>query len=356
MTGDDNQNLVISLSARQLNPQIRVVARCEDARNSDKMHRAGADSAISPTHIGGLRMASEMLRPAVVNFLDVMLRREDLALRIEELAVPATMVGWQLAALGLHHFRKLLLLAVRTGDGWTYNPPRDYVMRAGETLVFMGSPEERLQLERTLLGSGEARRARGDRLPARLARLRLRRGLRLEDEGQQVPAHLQAPEIDLADGLLLRTDLLRKLVAPCDELRQLLPGEGHVRYPSFAQTASNSTRQSAARARLSILRRPALRTGLRRRVPALATAGRRRRPIKSPPHRSSTPLVFPFIAPPSPGNRFLVRGTRFSSRCGSARNPSAGRRPSRGRRRRTAPPMIFDIRKPSVNFFLMLKM
>ncbi len=152
VTGDDNQNMVISLSARQLNPKIRVVARCEEVRNSEKMQRAGADSAVSPTRIGGLRMASEMLRPAVVNFLDVMLRHEDLALRIEELAVPASMVGCTLAALDLQHFRKLLLLAVRTGQGWTYNPPRDHVMQAGETLIFMGSPEEREQLERVLAG------------------------------------------------------------------------------------------------------------------------------------------------------------------------------------------------------------
>jgi voltage-gated potassium channel len=157
VTGDDNQNMVISLSARQLNPKIRVVARCEEARNSEKMQRAGADSAVSPTRIGGLRIASEMLRPTVVNFLDVMLRREDLALRIEELAVPASMVGRQLATLELHRFRKLLLLAVRTGDGWTYNPPLDYVMQAGETLVFMGSPEERVQLERVLAGASGGR-------------------------------------------------------------------------------------------------------------------------------------------------------------------------------------------------------
>jgi voltage-gated potassium channel len=153
VTGDDNQNMVISLSARQLNPGIRVVARCDEARNSEKMQRAGADSAVSPTRIGGLRMASEMLRPAVVSFLDVMLRREDEALRIEELAVPAAMVGRKLAALELHRFSKLLLLAVRTGAGWTYNPPRDHVMQAGETLVFMGSPEERVQLEKALAGT-----------------------------------------------------------------------------------------------------------------------------------------------------------------------------------------------------------
>jgi voltage-gated potassium channel len=156
VTGDDNLNLVISLSARQLNPKIRVVARCEESRNAEKLQRAGADSAVSPTRIGGMRIASEMLRPAVVSFLDVMLRRDDLALRIEELPVPAALVGRTLAALELQRFRTLLLLAVRTGEGWTYNPPRDYVVRAGETLIFMGSPEERVRLEEELAGSTAA--------------------------------------------------------------------------------------------------------------------------------------------------------------------------------------------------------
>jgi len=154
VTGDDNLNMVISLSARQLNPAVRVVARCEETRNSEKMQRAGADSAVSPTRIGGLRMASEMLRPAVVGFLDVMLRREDERLRIEELAVPTAVVGRRLAALELQRFAKLLLLAVRHTEGWTYNPPRDYVMQAGDTLVFMGSPAERVELERVLAGAG----------------------------------------------------------------------------------------------------------------------------------------------------------------------------------------------------------
>jgi voltage-gated potassium channel len=154
VTGDDNLNLVISLSARQLNPGIRVVARCEEARNTEKLQRAGADSSVSPTRIGGMRIASEMLRPAVVNFLDVMLRRDDLALRIEELPVPAGMAGRHLAELELHQFRKLLLLAIRSGGSWTYNPPRDHRMQDGDTLIFMGSPEERVELERHLAARG----------------------------------------------------------------------------------------------------------------------------------------------------------------------------------------------------------
>jgi voltage-gated potassium channel len=150
VTGDDNQNMVISLSARQLNPKIRLVARCEEMRNLEKMQRAGADAAVSPTSIGGMRMASVMLRPAVVTFLDVMLRREDENLRIEELPVPAGWAGRPLAALGLERYRRLLLLAVRRGPGWTYNPPRDHVMAEGDTLVFMGAPAERVELEKAL--------------------------------------------------------------------------------------------------------------------------------------------------------------------------------------------------------------
>jgi len=152
-TGDDNQNMVISLSARQLNPEIRLVARCEAMNNLEKMRRAGADAAVSPTSIGGMRMASVMLRPAVVNFLDVMLRREDEHLRIEEMPVPPSMVGKPIEAIDLRQFSHLLLLAVRTADGWTYNPPRHAVMKAGEVLIFMGSPEERMELER-ILGGG----------------------------------------------------------------------------------------------------------------------------------------------------------------------------------------------------------
>jgi voltage-gated potassium channel len=152
VTGDDNLNMVISLSAKQLNPKVRLVARCEAMRNLEKMQRAGADAAVSPTSIGGMRMASVMLRPAVVTFLDVMLRREDEHLRIEELPVPAAVVGHTLAELDLPRFR-LLLLAVRQGEGWTYNPPREYRMQQGDVLVFMGSPEERTELEKTLTGA-----------------------------------------------------------------------------------------------------------------------------------------------------------------------------------------------------------
>ncbi|OGN95927.1 MAG: potassium transporter TrkA [Chloroflexi bacterium RBG_13_51_36] len=146
VAGDDNQNLVVSLTAKQLNPKLRVVARCNDMRNGEKMKKAGADAVVSPCAIGGLRMASEMVRPTVVSFLDIMLRDREKNLRVEELPVPESFVGRPISALNLKRFPHALLLAAKTGDNWVYNPSENYVIDRKNTLVFMTTPEGRDEL------------------------------------------------------------------------------------------------------------------------------------------------------------------------------------------------------------------
>jgi len=74
--GADKDNLVITVMVRQKSPRIRIVARCTDLRFTDKLLRAGANSTVSPNRIGGLRLASEVLRPHVVSFLDLMLKEQ----------------------------------------------------------------------------------------------------------------------------------------------------------------------------------------------------------------------------------------------------------------------------------------
>jgi len=150
VTPDDNQNLVICLTAKQLNAKVRVVVSCQELRNADKMRKAGADSVVSPTYIGGLRMASEMIRPTVVSFLDTMMSRKEEPLRVEEVVVPAEMAPRTLADLDLARFRHSLLLAVKARGGWAYNPPRETVVSPGEALVVMTTPDERQQIEQAL--------------------------------------------------------------------------------------------------------------------------------------------------------------------------------------------------------------
>ena len=84
---EDKDNLLTTVTARLLNPNLRIVARCAEARMVEKLLRHGANAAISPNMIGGMRLASELIRPSVVSFLDMMLRDQSGTMRVEEIAV-----------------------------------------------------------------------------------------------------------------------------------------------------------------------------------------------------------------------------------------------------------------------------
>lgn len=148
ITGDDGKNLLITLAAKQLNPKVRVVARCHEVRNIDKLKRIGADAIVSPDFTGGMRIASSMLRPVVVSFLDEMLRTDD-KLRVEEIAVKE---GFASRALleAVPPSREYVLLAVRSGASWQFNPPEDFTLQAGNHVIVMATPEGRQKLEQAL--------------------------------------------------------------------------------------------------------------------------------------------------------------------------------------------------------------
>lgn len=144
---DDKENLFVTLTARTLNGKLRIVAKAVEPKADQKMRRAGADSVVSPNLIGGLRMVSEMLRPEVTSFLDLMLRDKDRTLRIEEIAVPprSSLLGKRVADADLQR-HELLLLAVKeppaAGGRYSYNPRPDHVIQEGATLIVLGEPEK----------------------------------------------------------------------------------------------------------------------------------------------------------------------------------------------------------------------
>ncbi|MBL8480680.1 MAG: potassium channel protein, partial [Rhodocyclaceae bacterium] len=136
--------------AKQLNPQVRVVARCHEVRNIEKMRKAGADAIVSPDFTGGMRIASAMIRPHVVGFLDEMLRSEN-NLRVEEVSVPDGFVPRDLSALELKS-PNYLLLAIRRGQNWVFNPPATFRLEPGQVVIAMASPQGRHELEMALAG------------------------------------------------------------------------------------------------------------------------------------------------------------------------------------------------------------
>lgn len=144
---NDPVNIVISMTARQLNPALRIVAMAADAKNEPKLRKAGADAVVSALKIGGLRMASEMVRPTAVSFLDIMLRDREQGLRIEEVAVGRKGAGRALGDFRSAEWADMLVVALRDGAEWSFNPSPSTVLRTGQRLVIMGNPKSRQRLQ-----------------------------------------------------------------------------------------------------------------------------------------------------------------------------------------------------------------
>jgi voltage-gated potassium channel len=141
----DKENLVITVLVRQKNPNIRIVSRCTDLKFSERMQKAGADSVVSPNRIGGLRLASEILRPHVVSFLDLMLKEQSRTLRIEDVVIPddSPWSGKPLGQLDLRSRYNLLPMAIKNTGGGTeqnfwVNPPDTIVVKGGIVIIVMG--------------------------------------------------------------------------------------------------------------------------------------------------------------------------------------------------------------------------
>jgi voltage-gated potassium channel len=148
----DEANLFVTLTARSLNPRIRIVTKGIDLKSHKKMVKAGSDSVISPTYIGGMRMVSEMIRPAVATFLDMMLREREKVLRFEEVTVgeESSLIGKTIKEARLEERTNALLVAIRR-DGkkdYEFNPSRDTAIQKNDTLILIATPDMVKELEK----------------------------------------------------------------------------------------------------------------------------------------------------------------------------------------------------------------
>lgn len=142
----DKDNLYITVSARQAYAHLRIVARAAELTHVDKLKKSGADAVVSPEFIGGMRLVSEMMRPAVVKFLDDMLRDKRAAYRIEDVKIGASLesLGTTLGDARIRDRFGMSVLALRPSDAdaWTYNPEPDSKLVPGMTLVVLGDPQQ----------------------------------------------------------------------------------------------------------------------------------------------------------------------------------------------------------------------
>ena len=143
---DDKDNLFVTLTAKQLNPNLRIVSKGIDEHTIKKLKMAGADSVVLSNAIGGLRMVSELIRPAVVGFLDKMLRAQNgKSYRFEDVKIPANskFIGQTLAKANLLHNTRVLLVAMREkGGDFVYNPESSSIIKDETVIVVMGESLE----------------------------------------------------------------------------------------------------------------------------------------------------------------------------------------------------------------------
>jgi voltage-gated potassium channel len=138
----DKDNLYVTMTARMLNRKIRIISRMVDQKLELKLKTAGANNVVSPNYIGGLRMASEMLRPAVVDFLDSMLRSSQGHLRIHQIVVTgqSSFIGKSIAESGLKTKFDLLVLGLKLpAQEIEFNPLATKLLTPGMTLIVMGN-------------------------------------------------------------------------------------------------------------------------------------------------------------------------------------------------------------------------
>ena len=153
----DAENLFVVLSARVLKPDLFIVARASEEGSEQKLLRAGADRVVSPYHIGGLRIAHTVLKPAVVDFIEFATKSGNIDLQIEEITIQegSRLSGLTLDECGIGRELGIIILAIKhLSGGMKFNPTFRSAIMAGDTLIAVGETSKLKILEDMAVGRG----------------------------------------------------------------------------------------------------------------------------------------------------------------------------------------------------------
>jgi voltage-gated potassium channel len=150
-TTTDATNIYIVLTARSLNPRLKIIARASEERAERHLKTAGADVVISPYAAAGHRIAQSFLRPNVLDFLDIATARSGtLEMVIEEIKIGSrsSLAETTVGNSRIHHELGIMVLAIRRADGEIrFNPRAQDSIHGGDYLIAMGEPAQLMKLE-----------------------------------------------------------------------------------------------------------------------------------------------------------------------------------------------------------------
>ncbi|NMC73346.1 MAG: potassium channel protein [Geobacteraceae bacterium] len=150
VVASDTENVYITLTARELNPDLYILARSGAEGSDIKLKRAGASKVISPYLIGGSRMAQAILRPNVVDFIEIATGREHLELQMEEIIIPphSGFVGENLISSGFRKETGVMIVGIKKSTGrMVFNPESHTRLEARDTLIVLGEQSAIQKLE-----------------------------------------------------------------------------------------------------------------------------------------------------------------------------------------------------------------
>ena len=146
----DSDNVYVTLSARQLNPDLFIMARAGEERSEKKLIAAGADKVVCPYRIGAHRMAQAILRPTVTDFLELTLMETTRDIQMEEMPVhpSSKLINVALQDSGIRKELDLIIVAVKKGTGdMIFNPSSQIRLEAGDTVIAIGEKQNLERLE-----------------------------------------------------------------------------------------------------------------------------------------------------------------------------------------------------------------
>ena len=151
----DAQNLYVVLSARGLNKKLFIVARANEEGADYKLTRAGADKVVSPYHIGGIRIAHTILKPTVVDFLELTAKAGNMEIQIEEVVVEeeSALAGKTIKDADIRAKNWVVIVALKKKNGKIlFNPRAHTLIEEGDKVAVIGEPEHFSQFEKMARG------------------------------------------------------------------------------------------------------------------------------------------------------------------------------------------------------------
>ncbi len=149
----DADNVFLVLTARQLAPDLKIIARTSQEATKNKLKAAGADSVESPYEMGAASMAQRIIRPTVTSFLDLAFAHKRKDILMEEIPVSdfSKLVNVQLKDSGIRQNFNLIIIAIKKLDGgMLFNPSFEAAIMPGDTLIAVGEEENLQKLAKIL--------------------------------------------------------------------------------------------------------------------------------------------------------------------------------------------------------------